>query len=88
MGFGTVAQGTMEEYDGGFLATEHEHSEHSAEGSEANTTSTCALGAHPDECVKSADGKYAAWVDEYRDEACRVVYYPDTSAIPRVSSSF
>ncbi|CDJ64828.1 hypothetical protein, conserved [Eimeria necatrix] len=70
----------MEEYDGGFLANEHEHS---AEGSEAHTASTCLLGAHPDECFKSADGKYAAWVDEYRDEACRVVYYPDTSAIPR-----
>ena len=73
----------MEGHYRGFLATGDASS---LDGPKDPAVSTCLLDASSEGCAKSPDGEHVAWLDDYRDQACRMVRYPDASAIPGVGT--
>ncbi|XP_026189647.1 uncharacterized protein LOC34621828 [Cyclospora cayetanensis] len=66
----------MESENHGFLATVGETPEAESEGI---VRYTCSIAS---DCMKAPDEQHVPWLDHFRDATCKVVRYPNTSAIP------
>lgn len=73
----------MDEGNRGFLSTDDGRPTQDTKG---HLDLDCPLGGSSEECAKSPDGTRYAWLDDYREKACRAARYTDNTFIPEVGT--